>query len=762
MRLSALALLVAIPWVCAAQSPLTPVQDAALHNDMKGALESARQLVKDRPEDAGAWQVMGILQLANGDAVGAESSFDRAVAKGAADKPSPTGLEDLARPGTRLYEGLRLQKTAIALQAGAAAAHNNRGAARLLLGRTSQAVEDFDQASILAPEWGVPWINGALAAIDMEDYPLADKNARQAMALGEKNVRVFTAIAEAQLLLGRTDRAEDALKQAFEYDHAYPYALLVKARLDLSQGRTRDAERAMTQALAAGPAVAVDSRLEPRATLGSIFGGTAEEFHLQHLERAFRGNAGAFRLLLNVARQLVEGRRNADQLAGLGGLTLASSAGVLHLDHYQINGGKPGAIKPIVGIGSNPEGDFRLNQSHALLLKSIPTGGASQLWLHLNHRTASVYLNTDTTSNYTKSIGDKQWLGEARWDLVHGPETLTQIGVAYASLNRTGTGGRPLEPSEQSLPAGSSKVWTAYIIHRHPLNPRMNLNLGAMAGGAAGNQQFQPLLDLAIRGSDSRSVHLRATPRFNDSISNLIPLDTVADTPQRNIIDRKDLSANLLNREPVVQGTRSRQQDFELTLNEAPTPQRSVETVIFNRRLNDINSQGGDARVATTLQLTPITEGMASGIEERVTLQLSSDWSMRVLLRYQETEADFENPTLLQGAYPTPVPASSRGMPNFPKYQAVASVDYARGRWVGRVVALYAGERPTAISTTLSGSPVTYLGTAEPAFTGHFFLTYKVSPSSNVVLRVFNLGSAGFYEGYPGRITTVLGYDYRF
>ena len=77
-------------------------------------------------------------------------------------------------------------------------------------------------------------------------------------------------------------------------------------------------------------------------------------------------------------------------------------------------------------------------------------------------------------------------------------------------------------------------------------------------------------------------------------------------------------------------------------------------------------------------------------------------------------------------------------------------------------MALYAGERPTALSTTLSGNPVTYLGTAEPAFTGHFFLTYKVSASSNVVLRVFNLGSAGFYEGYPGRITTVLGYDYRF
>jgi tetratricopeptide (TPR) repeat protein len=626
-----------------------------------------------------------------------------------------------------------------------------------------EASKDIDRASILEPNWGVPWFNGALVAMERDDFPLADKNARQAMNLGEKSVRIHTLIAEAQLMLGRPERAEDELELAFQLDPFYPYALLVKAKLDLSQGRSRDAERALTQALAAGPEVAVESRLAPRSGSGSALGGTASESHLQLFDRAFSSRSGAFRLGLDLARQLVEDRSNADQTSGIGGITVASSFGTFHLDHYQVLGGKPGATSSIVGIPPNPGAYFTLEQTHGLVLKGIPTGGGSTLWLHGNYRQADVRLRMTSGGSMTKSLEDEQRLAELRWDLAQAPETMTQLGAAYATLDRSGSGPRPLEPSEQVFPIGDSKVWTAYLLHRRPLAPRVGLTVGVLAGSAAqGNRQIQPLLDIAFKATDSRTIHLRATPRFNDSISNLIPLDVVADTPQRNLIDRNELSTTLVNRSPVLQGTRSEQIDFELTIHDAPTPYRTLEAVIFHRDLDNVNVQGADSRIATSLALTPVTSGSATGIEGRATFHFSHVWSGRLLLQYQRTTADFRNPTLSQGGYPGQVPQSSDGMPNFPTWQAMASLDYAQGNWLGRFVMAYVGRRPTALSSTVMGSPVTYLGTADAQLTGHFYLTYKISPYANAILRVFNIGEANFYPGYPGSITSVLGYEYRF
>ena len=663
--------------------------------------------------------------------------------------------------GSKIERALSLQKTAIDLRLGEAAAFNNRGATKFLLGDDDGAQADTDKAATLDASASAPWLNGALIALDHDKPDLAQKDAQTAIAQGQKNALANAILSEADFKLGQLDRAEDDYKEAFRFDSSNPYALLVKAKIDQARGHRRDAERALAQALTSGPQAAVDSKLTPRFGQGDALAGSTDEAHANVLEHAFHiSSAVRFNGLFD--QQLIEERHNGKQRSGQAELTGSNTFATLYGFHINSNGGRPGAVSDIADLTPSPDNRFRFTETTALLLKPIQTGARSTLWLHANYRTAQGLEKTDAANPWLSNLKDVQWMEEFRWDTNISPESLIQVGATYSTLKRSGNGQHPIDPAEQLLGNGTTHLWNAYGINRRPVLRNASLVWGLMAGGAAGNKQLQPLVDVGFLAPSQHTVHFRITPRFNDAISDLIPVDIVAASAQNNPLDRNEFSTTAFDRNPTLQNAKSKQLDFELALTTADSPFFKSETVVFHRTLNDVDSQGADPRLTTALVLTPVQEAQSTGIEQKITKNLSPSTTLRVVARFQETHADFQDTTYDLSQYPTLVEKNGHQLPNFPRYQAVASLDYALHDWTASLIGVYFGQRTTSITRTISGSPRTFLSTAKAGANAHIVINRKLSHESNALLDVFNIGNANFYPGYPGKTTFVLGFNYRF
>ncbi len=695
------------------------------------------------------WHILGVRQLAKGDPRAAEQSFTHELEL-ATEGAKLTGLET----GTKLPA----LKTEIALSSGKAAAYNNRGVARFLLGRFKESLEDFDQAAVLDGQWGVPWVNGAIANLELGQLDQSEKSARMAISLGEKSARVYTVLAEIELKSGLAQRAEDDVKQALDLDPTYPYALLARAEIKQRQGRSREFERSLVQALAGGAPVAADSQLTPSTGKGNALGGSFQESHIKLSQHGFSASGTGFRLNFQDDRQNIEGRSNADQQLTFGELVYSSGLGTIYTTHRSSGGGRPGATTSLVGITPKPGARFDLRDTQALYLKVIPLSAKSNLWLHGSYRDTSVSEHLDTDSSSFYPLRDHQILGEMRLDF----DTRTSVGYATTQIDRTGLGGTPIEPAEQLLPVGRTKAWTAYGLHTVSLGKKIDLTLGAMAGGAAGTAQVQPVADLAFKISPQHAIHMRVTPRINNAVSNLVPLDSLAENAQANLVDRQDWTTCVFGRYSTLDGPRTRALDFELSFAEVDEAKQKFETVLFHRSMRDINAEGADPRVATALQFTPITDGEATGIEQRARYDLGGNFTFRVTGTLQSSRATFTNTTYDATAYPTLSQIPVNEMPNFPRLQGTMRLDYASGPWFGGLELNYVGIRKTSLPGTSGGQDVSYVQTSPASAGVHLVLNRRLSQNSSFTLMVFNIGKAHFYPGYPGTTTGVFSYDYKF
>ena len=188
----------------------------------------------------------------------------------------------------------------------------------------------------------------------------------------------------------------------------------------------------------------------------------------------------------------------------------------------------------------------------------------------------------------------------------------------------------------------------------------------------------------------------------------------------------------------------------------------STSAVIFTRRLSDFNVQGADPRVSSSLQLTPIQTGSATGVEGRVTKQLGRGLSFGLVARLQDTKADFPNQTYEGKDYPILNPVTERQIPNFPKFQSSARLDLSTGGTQTGFELVYAGKRRSPITTTAGNGTGTFLINSKAATGLHFYYVQRLTAGSEFVFTLFNLTRSNFYPGYPGNPTGVLMYNLRF
>lgn len=750
-------LCLALPGLAFAQSA-EDVSRFVKTGDLGAARAEAQKFI-----DAGAgaeigWHILGCLSLAEGQAEAALDHFKKALESATSGKL--TGLEDGAAVGTSVHAGLRRLRPSIALSAGKAAAHNNIGACLLLLDRPDEAKTEFDIAAGLETSWGVPWHNASLALLELRGFDAAEKAIRMALALGERNARVFASLAEIDFALGRFDRVPDDLKQCFELDPTHPYGLLVKSELGAALGKARDSERASIQASLAGPEVPMNSILTKGSGEALSFGGNGQELHVHFAAQGYRKRSG-YRLLGLHNRARIENRTNTDQeLTYLDG-GYATRDAFLSISHREQSGNRPGASGTIIGVTPTPGAYYRFKNTLAHGLQRFQIGSRAQLYVHGAYRRSEADLTT-AAAGKNRPLSDTQWMAETRLDWIHRADTSSMIGYAYTVNRRTGTGPRPVEPVETSLSTGKQVIWSAYAVHRRPIFSFLDVTAGVMVGSSGGVRQVQPLLDLNLKGPGGRGLALRVTPRFVDAVSNLIPLDLVAEDRNENPIDRRELTPTGFNRTTILQGQRSRMIDFDLSFTDGRTSGIRTETTVFHRRLTGVNILGADPRVSTALSTSPLSSGEVTGIEEKVRYDFSDRWSLRGLFRFQKSVADFDNPTLSAESFPASQPVAARDIPNIPRYQANLRLDYLSQGWLAGLEAAYVSKRDAALTRTTNGTPTTYLLNASPQVGVNFILQKKLSDRASLSFKLFNLLGASFYPGYPGKPTGVLGFEMRF
>lgn len=724
------------------------------------SLAALRRATESQP-GALQWQRLGTALILAGRPLAAIEALDAALKLESAAFAT-SGFEALATKGTKLASTVAKIKPAVALEGGRAAALNNRGVARLMLGEPQAALADFDEAAVLGEGWTPPWINGALASIALNRLAQADANAAEVARRGDASPRALAVRAEVALLLQRFQSARELIDQIELADPRYPYGLLIRARLLEATGDARESERALTQALLYGPLVASESKLEPSSGEGYGFVGGAGAVHGRLSHHAVSRNLDVARIFARTDRLQVEGRESAYQSRDLfEGVYSSRQLGAFYGLYRQSGGGRPGSEEPIAGVVSNPEARFRFNNSLALWVHSFDLGGGGLLTALAKFRESRLDDRASDGADWIKAIHDRSFGGELRYTRDMPSNRAIVAGFSYTRLDRSGNGNAPFDPAESIMPLGKSDIWTGYGAYEMRIGPRLNATLGVVGGNTDTATVLEPLAE--IRFGTSRPIRLGIRPRLNDANSNLIPSGFLSGSPQKNPIDRHSHQPQDFNNDPVLFGRNSRAVDTELSVPVWENLRSKADLVLFHREMENVRLPSADPRVATKLRTTLVSDGRADGLEMRYLHRIRPGLGLTLVAAYQQTSGAPSTPTFDLDQFPAKVPASSNRLANFPAFQAVSELEWSLKQTSLTLTGAYIGARPRTITVddAVDGQ-VTFVGDARAAFGLHFFARHRISDRAQLQAGIFNLTRARFYEGYPAATTGFFGWEYRY
>ncbi|MCS7182573.1 MAG: tetratricopeptide repeat protein [Thermoanaerobaculum sp.] len=129
---------------------------------------------------------------------------------------------------------------------------NNRGADELRAAHPDIALEYFQDAVALAPEFAPAWANLGVAHRRLGNTSQALAAYRKALELDPTNPTVLANLAALFRSLGREEEAQQALRAA-NLARASPHQLLVRGDVELAAGRIAEAKKFYRSALRADP-----------------------------------------------------------------------------------------------------------------------------------------------------------------------------------------------------------------------------------------------------------------------------------------------------------------------------------------------------------------------------------------------------------------------------------------------------------------------------------------------------------------------------
>lgn len=713
------------------------------------AITSAEESLVEQQESA-------LKALAQGNPRLAVSIYDQIIGQLGTKAEPLKGIVE----STSIVRKLNALKFATLAESGKGAALLNRAAGYLMLGQPAKALADIDQAAVLLGDRTEPWVNGLLAGSALDRFDQVISNAKELQRLGSEAPRVLVARAEAALLDRKFDQCRDLLDQAERQSPDFPSALVLRARLEQTLGRSRESERALAKALLAGPSVVGESRFQSTSGAGYGFGGGVGSVHSKLSHSTATQDGSVFRFNALTDRIRVENRAEAYQWRNFFEGVYAGDLGAVYWDYRENAGGRPGASQAIAGINPEPDARFRLYTNLGMYAKNFEVG-KSELGFLVKYRNAEMLNRPNSTVAWDNTLADRQINVEARWQWEDGSKRRWLVGGSSVQLNRSGSGANTFDPGETVLGFGTTRVWSAYVAREFSIGKVGTGTVGALAGGLSTGTQVQPVVD--VQFGTRRPIRFGIRPRFNNPGNDLLPNAFLAPIPVENGIDRHDRQPQDFNVDPLVQTRDTQLVDTTLAFQTIEGQRVRGKTTLFHRSLRSALLQGADPRAATSLRLTPIQNGEAIGIEQDAEWNLADDLGARVKVAFQSTKGGPSTPVFSLDDFPTQVGVSQNRLPNFPLFQAAAEFDWSPGDTVLTASINYVGARPRAFSRTqTSGELVTYVGDAPGALGIHLFGRHRFSKSTLLSFGLYNLTKARFYEGYPAATTGYLGFEYRY
>jgi len=138
-------------------------------------------------------------------------------------------------------EQISASTRAIQLNREFAPAYNNRGAAKVALGRYGSAIPDFDKAIAIAPEYSAAYSNRGGAKTKLGQYEYAIQDCDQALLIAPENVAAYFHRGGAKVGLKRYESAIQDYDQVIRRDPKYILAYVDRGAAKARIGRFDEA-----------------------------------------------------------------------------------------------------------------------------------------------------------------------------------------------------------------------------------------------------------------------------------------------------------------------------------------------------------------------------------------------------------------------------------------------------------------------------------------------------------------------------------------
>ena len=209
-----------------------------LHSD---AEKLAILLVRQFPNHAFAWKILGAIYQALGHMTDALAAGSKAVELDPKDNQAQNGLGVILEDLGRFEEAEACYRLAVRLKYDYPEAHYNLGITLNQLGRAEEAEKSYKKAIVLKPDYAKAHYNLGITLNQLGKSEEAEKSYKKAIVLKPNYAEAHTHLGTTLQELGRLEDAETSYRAAIalKYDHAQAHSnlgIILYIRGDIESG----------------------------------------------------------------------------------------------------------------------------------------------------------------------------------------------------------------------------------------------------------------------------------------------------------------------------------------------------------------------------------------------------------------------------------------------------------------------------------------------------------------------------------------------
>ena len=209
-----------------------------LHSD---AEKLAILLVRQFPNHAFAWKILGAIYQALGHMADALAAGSKAVELDPKDNQAQNGLGVILEDLGRFEEAEACYRLAVRLKYDYPEAHYNLGITLNQLGRAEEAEKSYKKAIVLKPDYAKAHYNLGITLNQLGRAEEAEKSYKKAIVLKPNYAEAHTHLGTTLQELGRLEDAETSYRAAIalKYDHAQAHSnlgIILYIRGDIESG----------------------------------------------------------------------------------------------------------------------------------------------------------------------------------------------------------------------------------------------------------------------------------------------------------------------------------------------------------------------------------------------------------------------------------------------------------------------------------------------------------------------------------------------